>query len=329
MRRITNYIFIVFSCLFFLLTSCTNKEVEKVAKDKISIVTTIFPIYDITKELCDGVDAINVTLLMDSGIDLHNYSPTSKDLIGISESDLFIYIGGESDEWVDSAFDSLNIDKEKQINLMEELATKIKEEEQKEGMEEEEGESEEEGVEYDEHIWLSLRNAKEISKVIYERINRVVDTENGQKISGNYARLTNMIDNLDSKYCTLVDNAKVDMKCTTLLFADRFPFRYMIDDYGLDYYAAFKGCSAESEASFKTVKFLADKINELNLSYIFVIDDSDKKIAKTVIETAGKDDVSILTLDSMQSKTAKDVESGVRYIDVMEKNYSVLEEYLK
>lgn len=329
-KRIINIVLLIILS-FIMLISCSNSENKnEVKNNKINIITTIFPIYDVTKILCKGIDTINLTLLMDSGVDLHNYSPDSKDLINISKSNLFIYIGGESDKWVDEAFASLNIDNGIKLNLMDVSKSHLKEEELKEGMEDRETEAEEhDEKEYDEHIWLSLKLMKILSKEIKQNIEKKLDDSQKALLEDNYKNFVSEIESLDKKYEELVNSVKASKKTTTLLFADRFPFRYFVDDYGIDYFAAFKGCSAESEASFKTVVFLADKINELDLKNIFVLDDSDKKIANTVIENSKKEDVGILVLDSMQSKTLNDVENGISYMDIMNKNYDTLVEYYK
>ena len=297
--------------------------------DKIKVVTTIFPEYDWVKQIAGKeADNMDLTMLLDNGVDLHSYQPTAEDIMKISDCDLFIYVGGESDAWVDDALkEAVNKDM-KVINLLEVLGDTVKEEEVKEGMqaEEEEGESEEakEEPEYDEHVWLSLKNAKILTNAIAEDLCEI-DATHKDIYTQNEQSYTEKLDALDQEYQAAVDAANQK----TLLFGDRFPFRYLVDDYGLDYYAAFVGCSAETEASFETVKFLAEKVDELGLKNVMTIEKSDQKIAKTIIENTKDKKQNILTLDSMQSTTSDDVKNGTTYLSVMQSNLDVLKQALQ
>lgn len=218
------------------------------AEKKISVVTTIFPQYDWTRAVIgDQAENFDLTILLDDGVDLHSYQPTVDDLIRLGSCDLFIYVGGESDAWVEDALkEAVNPDMIV-IDLLDAMGDAAKEEEIVEGMEaeDEEGEDEEEGLEYDEHVWLSLRNASVLTQTVADAIAEI-DPENAEIYKANAAAYIEQLQALDAEYQAAVDGSAVK----TLLFADRFPFRYLTDDYGLDYYAAFAGCSAESEASF-------------------------------------------------------------------------------
>ena len=262
------------------------------------IVTTIFPEYEWVNNIL-GQNPANaeLTMLLGNGVDLHSYQPTVADIMKISTCDLFIYVGGESDRWVDDALkEAVNKDMVV-INLLETLGDKVKEEEIVEGMQGEDEEHEHEHehhhdegeIEYDEHVWLSLKAAgvfcTEIEKAIAEK-----DPDNKDTYEANLKAYKDKIDALDTEYEEAVVSAKND----TLIFADRFPFRYMTEDYGLDYYAAFIGCSAETEASFETISFLASKVDELGIKNVIVIESSDKKIAETVIDTTESKDQKIL-----------------------------------
>lgn len=303
---------------------------------KMNIVTTIFPEYDwVMNILGEKKDAAEVTLLLDNGIDLHSYQPTPKDIVTISKCDLFIYVGGESDEWVDDALKQAVNKDMKVINLMETLGDAIKEEEVIEGMEEEEhdhdleeGEDhdheEEEEIEYDEHVWLSLKNAEVIVKEISKSLS-AIDNKNADYYNGNVTSYVNSLKDLDKRYAEAVKAGTKD----TLLFADRFPFRYLVDDYHLKYYAAFVGCSAETEASFETIKFLANKVDELGLSVIFKIESSDGSIANTVKNATANKNQTILTMDSIQSASTKEYKAGRNYLSIMEQNLTVLKEAMK
>ncbi len=294
-----------------------------VDEKKLQIVATIFPEYDWVKNvLGENPTGAEVTLLLDSGVDLHSYQPTADDILKISNSDLFIYVGGETDEWVDDALKGATNKDMVVVNLLEALGDSAKEEETVEGMQEEEEPGEGE-VEYDEHVWLSLRNASLLVQEISDALKRI-DPDNAGIYEENAKAYIEKLNALDTEYKAAVDAGSAK----TLLFGDRFPFRYMVDDYGLAYYAAFAGCSAESEASFGTITFLSGKMDELGLHAIMTIEGSDHKIAETIVQNTKAKDQRILTLDSMQSTTSKDIEGGVTYLSVMEGNLEVLREAL-
>ncbi|MBR1430661.1 metal ABC transporter substrate-binding protein [Ruminococcus sp.] len=293
---------------------------------KLSVVCTIFPEYDWVKQIMgDHADEANVTYLLSSGTDLHNYQPTASDIMSISSCDIFIHVGGESDKWVDDALDEA-VNKDMQvIDLLELLGDSAKEEEIKEGMEAEEEEEEDGGdeVEYDEHVWLSLKNAKVVCNAISEALSKA-DPDNAEDYSSSLDDYTKKLDDMDESFRAVTENAENK----TLIFGDRFPFRYLFDDYGLDYYAAFVGCSAESEASFSTISFLSDKLNELECDTIFTIENSDKSIAEAVIRNSDRKDCTVAELNSIQSVSMNDVNSGVTYLSLMQQNCDVLAEYL-
>ena len=312
------------------LFACSSKytAAEKSA-DSLQIVTTIFPEYDWVKQILgDNPADAQVTMLLDNGVDLHSYQPTAEDILKISTCDLFIYVGGESDEWVEDALqEAINKDMVV-IDLLDVLGDNVKEEELVEGMqgeeEEEYEEGEEEETEYDEHVWLSLRNASILCDRIADAL-ALVDAEHADVYESNVTVYKDKLSALDTKY----ENAVSDGSANTLLFGDRFPFRYLVDDYGLDYFAAFVGCSAETEASFETIIFLAQKVNELSLPCVMTIEGTDHKIAETIVQNTETKDQKILTMDSMQSTTARDVQNGATYLSLMENNLEVLKEALQ
>ena len=328
------------------LAGCSQSAGPKAGQMK--IVCTTFPQYDWVRQILgDRAKGAELTLLLDNGADLHNYQPTTGDIVKISQCDLFIYVGGESDEWVDDVLRSANNKKMDRVNLLEALGDAAKAEELLDGMEhdhdheeehdedrdhEEEHKEEEHGEEehhdgeetkYDEHIWLSLKNALKLCGVLTDKI-CALDEKNAAEYKQNYVDYTELIDMLDSDYQTAVGTAARK----SILFCDRFPFFYMTSDYSLTPYAAFSGCSAEVEASFDTVAFLAKKVDELKLPYVLIIDGSDKSLANTVIATTKDKNQQILSLNSMQSITAKDVKEGVSYLSIMKDNLSVLKKAL-
>lgn len=287
---------------------------------KLKVIVTISPVYDWVKNIVGDSSGVELSLLADSGVDMHSFQPTAKNITDISACDVFIYVGGESDEWVEDVLKEAVNKEMVAVNLLDALGSDAKAEELVEGMQgEEEGEEEGGEEELDEHIWLSLKNADKLCGVIADKLG-AKDKDNQKLYQDNAAAYCKKLQKLDGEYAQACKAAKYD----TLIFADRFPFRYLTEDYKLKYYAAFSGCSAESEASFKTLAFLADKLDEVGTNTLLIIDGSDGKIAQSVVDNAKSKDVKILTLNSMQSVLDKDAS----YLSVMENNLSVLKEAL-
>ena len=305
-----------------------NTNGKKSSDGNISVVATIFPEYDWTKNILgENPGDVELTMLLGSGVDLHSYQPSADDIMAIETCDMFIYVGGESDEWVEDVLKRSPDENRVVINLMEVLGDDAKEEEIVEGMEaeeEEEGEGGEEEAEYDEHVWLSLRCAGIFCDAIEEGL-VTIDPANKDTYESNLAAYKSELDALNTEYAGVCEKAAHK----TVLFGDRFPFRYLTDDYGLVYYAAFVGCSAESEASFKTILFLAEKTDEYHLPAILTIESSDGRIAQAVRDNTKDKNQKILVLNSMQSVTDADVNAGVTYLGIMEENLEVLKEALK
>lgn len=333
-----------------------QNSIEKGNSNKISIVCTTFPQYDWVKNILgEEAERFNVTLLLDNGVDMHSYQPAVKDIATAGSSDLFIYVGGESDTWVEDALKEAKNKDLKAINLMETLGNSVKEEEVVEGMQEEreslghshekpskekqeqtqkeshensqeingQKEAADEEPEYDEHIWLSIRNAEIMVKNIEKAIEQL-DSDNAKVYQTNAENYIKKLDTLDKQYANTIQNAKYK----AILFGDRFPFRYMADDYDLKYYAAFAGCSAETMAGFETVTFLAKKADELRLPVILTIENSDGRIAEAVKSNTTKKNQKILAMNSLQSVTKEQIADGITYLQVMQENLSVLSEAL-
>ena len=318
MKKLITIITIIIICMA-LLPSCSADDSSNGQSGgagsrksgELKIVTTIFPEYDWTRNIIgDNGGKVNatITLMAKKGMDMHSYQPSAKDLVTISECDVFIYVGGESDKWVSEALGQAANKDMQVIDLMDILGDNARTEELKEGMQKARGEHEEEnedheGSEGQEEEPESLKKA---------------DPKNSDLYSANAAAYIKKLKSLDQKYATVTNGAKTK----TLLFADRFPFRYLTEDYGLDYYAAFAGCSSESAASFETMTFLANKADALAIKNILTIDGSDKKIAESVIAITKDEDKKILTMDSMQTRT------DGSYLDIMQKNLKVLDKAL-
>lgn len=328
MKKITALLLALFM-LVGALAGC-GKQNDTNQTDKLSIVTTIFPEYDWVREILgDKADNAEITMLLDNGVDLHSYQPTADDIVKISDCDLFIYVGGESDEWVEDALRNAANGNMKVINLLEVLGDSVKTEEIVEGMQEaehehEDAEEHEHEEEADEHVWLSLKNAKMLVRVISKALQEL-DPDSKDIYAANADAYVKKLSALDAEYQAAVDAASNK----TILFGDRFPFRYLVDDYGLRYYAAFVGCSAETEAGFETISFLAKRVDELKLPCVLTIEGAQHKIAETVVRNTTAKNQRVLTMDSMQSTTSKDVKNGTTYLSVMEKNLSVLKEALR
>jgi zinc transport system substrate-binding protein len=284
------------------LTGCSTWAGAGQSPDgKISVVCTIFPGYDWTMEILGGnADKFDVSFLLDTGVDMHSYRPSAEALAKISSCDLFIYVGGKSDRWADAALgQAVNTDMIV-INLSELLG----------------------GHDHDEHVWLSLGNAAMFSSAIAQAL-ASLDADNAVAFRDNLSAYTARLTALDEQYRTAIDTSPGN----TLLFADRFPFRYLIDDYGLNHYAAFPGCTAQAEVCFSTIVFLAGKVDKLCLNAVLVTESGNQAIARTVIDNANGNP-QILVLDSMQTITAADVQGGVSYISIIEGNLGVLKQAL-
>ena len=345
------------SLVFVMCASCfygcsSNKKEEKSSK-KIKVVATIFPVYDFLREI--GGDKIELTMLMTPGAETHSYEPTPKDMKTVSQADLFAYVGGDSDEWVEKILDGNKNDKMKLVTLMD--CVKTVAEEHVEGMEEEHDHNHDEDAEnkqdsendkhyedndehkddhddedkddhehdgdepeQDEHVWTSPQNVIEIVQKLTDELSKV-DPDNADYYKENSENYIKKLEDLDNKFENVVKNGKRK----EIIFGDRFPFRYFVDRYGLKYYAAFPGCSTDTEASASTVAFLTNKVKEDQIPVIFHIELSNNKIAESIAESTG---AKVLQLNAVHNVTKEDFEKGETYLSLMEKNLKPLEEAL-
>jgi len=280
--------------------------------DTYNVVCSIFPLYDWTINITADTST-NVIPLIDNGTDMHSFQPSAKDIATILTADLVIYIGGESEEWIDDLLSEAANSAPPSIKLMSSLSDMIKEEEIKEGMEVDD----EDELEYDEHIYLSIKNAKLCTAAILDKLCEMApELEN--KYVLNQTKYIAQLSSLDKDYQTTIDKAAN----RTLIFGDRFPFRYLVDDYNLEYYAAFVGCSAETEASFKTIDFLSSKVDSLGIKYIIKLETSNGDIANAIKNNTSSKNQQILTLNSMQNTKTKD---NKHYIQIMRENLTTLQ----
>ncbi len=300
-----------------LFTGCGSyyadtAKLSGLSSDKINIITTSFSCYDWINEITgENNERINVSYLLKDGTEVHSYQPTIDDIAKISQCDMFVHVGGESDSWVKDALSKAQNKDMQIVSLVDTVGEHIKEEEIREGMQIDEDEKNSDFV-FDEHVWLSLRNAELICGEIEKKI-EILDPDNSSLYRENLDSYIEKLDSLDMDFSDFVNN----ISDKTILFGDRFPFRYFTDDYGIEYYAAFVGCSAETEASMDTIAFLSQKLDELGINYVFTIDKSDGKIADTVIKNSKSKNQQILSVNSMQSAALSDNET---YLSVMEKN---------
>ena len=308
--------------ILLLLSLCLSVMAPAALADgKLSVVATTFPIYDWTRQIIGDTENIELTMLLDSGVDLHNYNPTVADIRTVNHCDLFIYIGGESDAWVEDVLRMGGSDSRVVLCLMDALGENAKAEEIVEGMETEEEEEEEEAN--DEHIWLSLRNARLLVSVLADALAEL-DPDHADAYRANAAAYDAQLSDLDGRYAEMVDSAAYK----TLLFCDRFPFRYFVDDYGLSYYAAFPGCNAAADISISTIRFLREKADELQLPAVLIIDGSDTRFAETILRESQDQNKKIIAVDSMQGTTSADVAEGKTYLSIMESNLEAFRDAL-
>lgn len=280
-----------------MLCGCGSTSTKDNSKP--SIVTTIFPIYDFVRAV--GGEKVNIKMLIKPGTEVHSYDPVPSEIKSIYNADLFLYIGGESDVWVDKILGDKRVNSCALIECADILL-------------------EEHHNEYDEHIWTSPENAERmLDKILLELIK--IDPENSDYYNKNYENYVNKISEIKLKTKELVN----DSKSPFILVADKFPFRYFAESYDIDYVAAADGCAVGSDISLKTMTMLVDTIKEKDLKYVYYVEMSNKKIANSLAEQTG---VKLLELHSAHNVTLNDFESGVTYVDLMERNYNSLKKGL-
>lgn len=309
-KTVKNKIFSLFMALItlFSITACAAGNDDS---DKIKIVTTLFPQYDLAKNIAG--DKADVTLLLSPGAESHSFEPTASDIALIQQADLFIYVGGQSEVWVDKILDSSG-NKENSLCLFDYISPLEEEHDHNQDHDHDHGN------EYDEHIFTSLKNSAKLLDVINDRICKI-DSKNADIYNANAKKYKTEIETLDKEYTDMISNAKRK----TIVFGDRFPFRYFAQDYGLEWYAAFSGCSSETEASPATISELITKINEEKIPIVFHIEFSNENIAKKISQATG---AKIGLLHSCHNISKEDFENGVTYLQLMKNNYEILSEAL-
>ena len=314
-----------------LIYAVNGERTATTAEDgRPKVITTIFPPYDFARAVGGG--KTDLSMLLKPGMESHSYSPSPQDIINIQNCDLFIYIGGENDQWVDRIINSLEKDKRPQVLKLIDCVSPVREE-LAEGMQEEEGhdhghdhgaaegEAHEHEDEYDEHIWTSPRNAEKMTAAIMDKL-ILIDAKNRSFYKENAKAYIAELDRLDKDY----RRAVADGRRRSLVFGDRFPFRYLADEYDLDYAAAFPGCAAESEASAATIAYLIDKVKKEQIPVVFHIEMSTEKTAEAICnETGAKKTL----LHSCHNLSRSEYEQGATYISLMRNNLNSLREALR
>ena len=321
MIKIKKIACLLLAAVMMLLVSCSSGEAKS---DKIEILCTIYPQYDWVKNIVGECDNVEVRLLVGSGADVHSYQPSVKDVVNIKRSDAVILIGGEADAWV---FEALEGSQSEIIALME-LDGMALHSVSDECIAEEHDHGHDHGHDHyhdnviDEHVWLSVANARTACRAICEWLCEA-DGENAELYRENTKKYVSELDALDKSFEELAEGAH-----KPVIFADRFPLVYLFEDYGISYFAAFAGCSADAEADFDTVTRLAKKLGESESEYIAVCESSDKRLAESVMGAAGTE-CDIVVFDSMQSVTERQTEDGYNYIDAMRTNLDALAKLIK
>lgn len=297
-------------CLCLMLCGCTAKPEKPHDETKLQIVCTSFPAYDFAREIAG--DRAELTLLIKPGSEVHSYEPTPKDMIRIQESDLFICNGGESEQWAET----LITPKLNTIYMIYMMDCVDAVEESADGIyNAEDGEPE-----LDEHVWTSPLNAIKISEEICNALCKL-DTDNAEAYKTNFTAYKAQLMALDREFRQVIKNSGKH----TLVFADRFPMRYFALEYGLDCYAAFPGCSSETEPSAKTVAYLIDRVREDKIPAVLYMEFSNQKMADVICEDTG---CRKLPFYSAHSVSAEQFEQGVSYLDLMRINLNSLKEAL-
>lgn len=313
-------LFIIFTTAFSLASCSSDKGNAKKDNSKISVVTTIFPYYDFTRNIAG--DKADIKLLLSPGSEPHSYEPSPSDIVAIENCDIFIYNGGESDEWVESVLESVKNKNMKVMRMMDyvDLLYEQSVDHDEHNHEHEEHDEHEHGEEYDEHIWTSIRNAEKLTDAIYDELS-ACDLANKEIYTKNRDAYLTKLKTLNSEISDIVKNAKRK----TVVFGDRFPFLYFVTDYSLEYECAFPGCSSETEPSISTVTHMIDFTRKNEVPVVFYLEFSNGKVARLISEDSG---AKTMRFSSCHNVTKDEFAGGASYISLMEQNSNALKEAL-
>ena len=317
-------ILVVLMCIAALVSFVSCSDLSAEDDGKIDIVCTSFPQYDWTKSIVQDCENVNLILLNTKGTDIHSFEPSVKDIIAISESDILIVVGGEGDKW---ALDAVSDNKNTTVINLLDLLEKNEKTDVLAGHDHTEScdHSHEDAHESaDEHVWMSIKNAdffiRKICEVLYEK-----DPQNAGFYKGSQKEIIGQLGELDYDFSQAVG----EYEHPVMVVADRFPFKYLTDEYGIECFAAFPGCSADTDASPDTIIRLSKAVDEHNLKYIAVTENSSGKTAKAVIDNTKDKNQQTLVIDSMQSVSLKDIENGATYIGIMKQNFEAMKKLLE
>ena len=313
MKKLKLFIVLIIVCSLFTLVGCSRNEQNH--NHKFTIISTSFPGYDFLRAITKNVEDVEVKMLLKPGIEVHDFEPTPQDIKNIKNSDLFLYVGGDSDEWVKNILKDIDIDKTKIIQLID--LVDVLEEEVVDGMEEEKKKEE---VGYDEHVWTSpIKTISIINQLKGEVI--AIDPSHQEWFERNTEDYIQELTAIDLEIREVVERGKR----REIIFGDRFPIRYFTEEYDLSYYAAFPGCSEQTEASAKTISFLIQKVNEDEIPVVFHTELSSGKIAQTIAEETH---AKVLEFHTAHNISQEDFDAGRTYVDIMRSNLIALEEAL-
>ena len=312
------------SALLLLLSACGQSVEEDTDPDQLTVVATVFPAYDFARAV--GGDLADVQLLLPPGTESHSYEPTPADILAVQDCDLFIYLGGESDTWVETILESVEL-RGQTLRMVD--CVPLLEEETVEGMESyEEGHDHDhdeapglgEVVGYDEHVWTSPKNAALITRAVGDKLAEL-DPANADTYAANSADYAAQIEDLDREFADFF----AGVEDRTMVFGDRFPLRYFAEEFNIDYYAAFPGCSTQTEPSAATIAFLTDKVREEQIPTVWYIEFSNHLVADSIAESAG---VKTAMFHTCHNVSADDLAAGATYVSLMEQNLETLRENL-
>ena len=327
MKKVIVAIALTFCAMAVVISGCGSVRSGIWSDDgRLKVMATLFPYYDFVRQIAG--DKVNLKMLLKPGEESHSYEPTPQDIIAIQNCDIFIYVGGENDAWVEDILESMPDAGMRTLRLVDCVETV--EEEHVEGMEEQPGHSHEDEEEeheeihsvheVDEHVWTSPENASLITEQIAGLLSEA-DPDNSSVYEQNAVSYQEELDRLDQEFREIVDHAQRKL----LIFGDRFPFRYFADAYGLEYYAAFPGCASDTEPSAATMAFLIQKAEEENIPAVLKMELSNDNIANAVAEAA---DTDVKVFYSCHNLSAEQFEDGETYLSMMEKNAQTLKEVL-
>ena len=308
------------ACLAAALAACGQPPAED--SGRLKVVATVFPAYDFARAAAG--DAAQVELLLPPGAESHSYEPTPADILAVQDCDLFLYLGGESDAWVDMILESVDF-RGSALRMVD--CVELLEEETVEGMEGGHGHDHDHGAPglgevtgYDEHVWTSPRNAAAITRAVGERMGELDPANAGTYSAGAEAYAAQILE-LDREFWDFF----AGVADRTMVFGDRFPLRYFAEEFNIDYYAAFPGCSTQTEPSAATIAFLTDKVRQEGISTVWYIEFSNHLVADSIAEATGAETA---LFHSCHNVSADDLEAGATYITLMEGNLETLRQHI-